>query len=111
MPRSTDMPAITVTITRKHLAQEVAEQLGLPIGQAEQAVDAVCEVIAESLQAGLRVEIRGLFSLHTVQSRERTGRNPKTGQVFPIPARRKVRAKFHVALAAHPAEAVATPGV
>ena len=56
----------------------------------ELAVKELLEYMAQTLQRGERIEIRGFgsFSLH--YRAPRTGRNPKTGEEVPISARRVV---------------------
>lgn len=87
----------TMTVTRDSLAREVSAATGLSQDQAATAVGAVCEAICDSLRAGLRVELRGLCTLTTVESREQRVTLPN-GQPAVRPARRKVRARFHVPL-------------
>jgi DNA-binding protein HU-beta len=81
--------------TRAELAENVAQATGLPVRQARAAVDAVCESLAEALQAGLRVELRGLFSARMAEARGREIILPG-GRKTQVPARRKVRAKWLV---------------
>ena len=55
---------------------------------AEGAVNAIFGTVADALQRGDRVEIRGLGSFATKMRLPRVGRNPKTGDRVDIPAQR-----------------------
>ena len=78
------------TVTRADLAAAVCEEAGLRKRDAAELVDALFEAISERLAAGEPVGISGFgaFALHDKQ--ERVGRNPKTREETPIPARRVV---------------------
>jgi integration host factor subunit beta len=53
----------------------------------EQIVATVFDQISAALARGDRVELRG-FGAFTVKRREaRTGRNPRTGEAVPVPAK------------------------
>jgi integration host factor subunit beta len=60
---------------------------GLYSRDAETAVDAVLEVIAEALANRDRVEIRGFGAFSAKERRSRVGRNPRTGQRVPVAAK------------------------
>ena len=53
---------------------------------AEVAVNAVFDAMTEALVNGDRIEIRGLGNFKVKDRMPRVGRNPKTGDVVPIPA-------------------------
>ena len=54
----------------------------------EQSVNTILDTMIDALAQGQRIEIRGFgsFSLH--QRKARMGRNPKTGEQVPLPAKR-----------------------
>ena len=53
-----------------------------------QAVDIIISAMAESLDQGNRVEIRGFGSLSVRRRKARQTKNPKTGEVMNIPPRK-----------------------
>ncbi|SDR64316.1 integration host factor subunit beta [Rhizobiales bacterium GAS113] len=57
---------------------------GLHHSDAEIAVEAVLEAIANALANGNRVEIRGFGVFSAKERRSRVGRNPRTGQHVPV---------------------------
>ena len=54
----------------------------------EKAVDIILETMTESLVHGDRVEIRGFGSFSVRTRKARQTKNPKTGKVMKIPARK-----------------------
>ena len=78
------------TVTRADLTSAVHRETGLPRRDAAALVDMAIEAIAERLSAGEAVTISGFGSFRVRHKRAREGRNPKTGEPAPIPARRVV---------------------
>jgi integration host factor subunit beta len=60
---------------------------GLYFRDAETAVDAILEAIADALASRDRVEIRGFGAFFAKERRSRVGRNPRTGQSVPVAAK------------------------
>lgn len=75
-----------VSVNRTDLVAAIAEKAGLNKTQADAAVGALQEVLVESLSQGEAVKITGLLSVERVERKERTGRNPRTGEEIKIPA-------------------------
>ena len=85
-------------MTKSQLVTLIAQQIKLTRKDADAAVDAVFNSIASSLEAGRRVELRGFGSFGLKERRERTGRNPKTGESVAVEAKRVVFFKTGQAL-------------
>ena len=76
-------------MNKTDLVEVVALKTGMTKKDAEAAVKAVNEAIAEALAAGDKVQIVG-FGTYSVKTRAaREGRNPKTGEVIKIDACKK----------------------
>ena len=74
---------------KRELVSEAAEQLEEYYKQdVSQALDIILEDISSALTAGRRVEIRGFGSFSVRTRRPRTTKNPKTGKMMNIPARK-----------------------
>jgi nucleoid DNA-binding protein len=73
------------------IVQRIAEELGGTHVQAEGAVTAILATIKEALQQGEPVIVRRFGTWQVRAKRARLGRNPKTGMVAAITARRVVR--------------------
>ncbi|MGH7948058.1 MAG: integration host factor subunit beta [Candidatus Binataceae bacterium] len=56
--------------------------------ESETIVNAMFDAMAGSLARGDRIEIRGFGSFGVKQRRARQGRNPKTGEVVKVDAKR-----------------------
>ncbi|GIX22037.1 MAG: transcriptional regulator [Gammaproteobacteria bacterium] len=64
----------------------LADKANLSKAEAARALDAVLDIIAETLKAGDQVVLTG-FGTFLVRTREaRSGRNPRTGEVITIEA-------------------------
>ena len=73
-------------MNKTDLVEVVALKTGMTKKDAEAAVKAVNEAIAEALAAGDKVQIVG-FGTYSVKTRAaREGRNPKTGEAMTIAA-------------------------
>jgi DNA-binding protein HU-beta len=62
--------------------------------EALSAVDALLNAVQHALRSGDKVVLAGIGSFHVKMRMAKVGRNPKTGQVVPIPPRRAVRFKM-----------------
>ena len=76
---------------KAELVQRIVEELGCTQGQAEEAVAAILTTIKETLRDGEPVFLRRFGTWQVRAKRARLGRNPKTGMVAAITARRVVR--------------------
>ncbi len=75
-------------VTKRELVIEVAEKKGYTQNEVSDIIQAALDIIAESLAKGKRLEIRN-FGVFEVKKRDaRRGRNPRTGEEVPIPAKR-----------------------
>ncbi len=75
-------------MTRADLVADVAKTSGLTRPDAEVVVQTVLDSIVEALNSGEKVELRGFGSFRHRQRSPRRGRNPKTGEVVQVPAKR-----------------------
>lgn len=74
---------------KRELTSKAAGQLDEYYKQdVAQAVDVILEEIAQALTSGRRVEIRGFGSFSVRTRRPRMTKNPKTGRMMDIPARK-----------------------
>jgi DNA-binding protein HU-beta len=80
-------------MTKAELVAEVAKQAGITKKEADAALKAAVSAIGKALKKGDRIAIPCL-GIFTVKKRAaRKGRNPRTGQVIQIPARKVVAFK------------------
>lgn len=83
-----------MTTTKKDLALEVANDTGCRKSLASKMVDSVFAAMRKSLINGDRIEIRGFGVFQVKDTRPKpAARNPRTGDVIFVPARRKTHFK------------------
>jgi integration host factor subunit beta len=76
-------------MTKRDLIDEIVRMFPSYSGRdAEVIVNAVFEAMTEALCSGERIEIRGFGSFVVKQRRAREGRNPKTGDIVAVAAKR-----------------------
>ena len=69
------------------------DQVGLNKRESKDMVEAFFDVIREALERGDSVKLSGFGNFQLRDKAQRPGRNPKTGEIIPITARRVVT--FH----------------
>ena len=77
-------------MTRKDLIDRVAERFGLKKKEAEAIVKFIFQEIAETVKKGERVSIQGFGAFELRELKERKIRNPRTGEVIILSARKKL---------------------
>ena len=82
-----------MTITKADLATLLHENLGVNKREAAEIVMAFFEEISEELANGQSVKLSGFGVFCLRNKNSRPGRNPKTGEMSPVSARRVVM--FH----------------
>ena len=75
-------------MNRSELVQALASKHDLANGDAAESVRIVLDAIAERLENGDRVEIRGFGSFQVINRAGRVGRNPKTGESVHVPPKK-----------------------
>ncbi|MCM8823631.1 MAG: HU family DNA-binding protein [Candidatus Omnitrophica bacterium] len=58
--------------------------------EAQEAVESILSAIKDSLKKKEPVTISGFGTFRVKETKERTGRNPKTGETIQIPAKKKI---------------------
>jgi len=82
------------TITKKDLALLVSESTGCKKNLAAKMVDSLFVAMRDSLIRGNRIEIRGFGVFQVKDTRPKpAARNPRTGEIIYVPARRKTHFK------------------
>ena len=82
-----------MALTKADIVSKVAHELEVQLHVARELVDTFFEDIKDSLQKGNSVKISGFGNFETRDKAARPGRNPKTGEIVPIEARRVVTFK------------------
>jgi len=77
-------------MTKKDIVLKIANDTRMKQQDIKKIVQKSLDAIIESLEGGQTVELRN-FGIFKVKSRRgRTGRNPRTGEVVPVPPKKVV---------------------
>ncbi len=79
-----------MALTKGDMAKSLFNAIGLNKKEARELVDLCFEELKASLAVGEQVKLSGFGNFELRDKSERPGRNPKTGEKVPIPARRVV---------------------
>ena len=74
-------------MNKTELIAEVAKKAGLSKKDAEKALNATLETVAETIAKGDKVQLVGFGSFETKTRAAHTGRNPMTQQTMEFPAK------------------------
>ena len=85
-------------MNKTELVAAVAEQAGLSKKDAEAAVKAFTDVVAEALKAGDKIQLVGFGTFEVSERAAREGRNPRTGETMTIEASKTPKFKAGQAL-------------
>ena len=80
-------------MSKTALVEKIADQANLTKIDADRALKAFIAVVSESLKSGEDVSLVGFGTFSVVDRAERQGRNPKTGEVISISAKKVVKFK------------------
>jgi len=76
-----------MTLTKDNLIQTLYDQSGFSKHQSRALVEAIFEMVKQSLEAGDDVLISGFGKFSAKKKAPRKGRNPATGEALPLNAR------------------------
>ena len=85
-------------MNKTELIAAVAERAELSKKDAEKAVKAFTDVVAEELVKGEKIQLVGFGTFEVSERKEREGRNPKSGEKMTISASRTPKFKAGKAL-------------
>ena len=80
-------------MTKKDIVLEVAQRpelANLTQVEIKEVIQSTLDYITESLAKGQTLELRNFGVFKVKQRKSRTGRNPRTGDVVPVPPRKVV---------------------
>ncbi len=79
-----------MALTKADMVERLYEELGLNKREAKDLVEMFFDEIRNALAQGEDVKLSGFGNFHLRDKNERPGRNPKTGEMIPVSARRVV---------------------
>jgi DNA-binding protein HU-beta len=86
-------------MNKAELIDAIASGAGLTKADAKKALDAFIGATTDALKKGDRVALVGFGSFSVSEREARQGRNPQTGKVITIPAKKVVKFKAGAELA------------
>ena len=85
-------------MNKTELVAAIAEQAEISKKDAEKALKAFTETVAEQLKAGDKIQLVGFGTFEVAERAARTGKNPQTGEAIKIPASKAPKFKAGKAL-------------
>ncbi len=82
-----------MTVTKVHIIEAIAEQIGFPKNHSSEIVETLLEIIKSALESGEDVLVSGFGKFCVNEKKERFGRNPATGEAMMMAARKVVTFK------------------
>ncbi|OGX40882.1 MAG: integration host factor subunit beta [Omnitrophica WOR_2 bacterium RIFCSPLOWO2_01_FULL_41_12] len=77
-------------MTKKDIILKVSDATNLKQIDVKKVVQKAFDCIIEALVRGEKIELRNFGVFKIKQRKSRTGRNPRTGQIVPVPPRKVV---------------------
>jgi len=79
-----------MTLTKVHIVDAVAKQIGYPKSQSSEIIETLLEIIKRTLESGEDVLVSRFGKFCVKTKHERRGRNPATGEDMMLEPRRVV---------------------
>ena len=80
-------------LKKPEVVKRVADKAGMTQGDANRAIKSLVRVVQDAMKAGEVISLSGLGSFRTKPRKARLGRNPKTGEIIPVPPGKKISFK------------------
>ncbi|MCX5702479.1 MAG: integration host factor subunit beta [Candidatus Omnitrophica bacterium] len=77
-------------MTKKDIILKVSDATNIKQIDVKKVVQKTFDCIVEALVRGEKIELRNFGVFKVKQRKSRTGRNPRTGQVVPVPPKKVV---------------------
>ena len=74
---------------KKELVKNVSEKTLLEENFVSKVVDATLAAIKDTVSAGEKVELKNFGNFEILQTKEKIGRNPRTGEKITVPAQKR----------------------
>ncbi len=78
-------------MNKSELVERFKAEMGYSEEEASRIVDAMTDIMIDSLSQGDKISLPGVGTLAVVDRAERKGRNPNTGEELMIPATKNVK--------------------
>lgn len=85
-------------MTKQDLYDKVSEKIGISKSTVGKVCDEMIEEVKHALESGEKISLIGFGIFDVVETKERKGRNPHTGEPVDIPAKKKPRLRFSASI-------------
>lgn len=85
-------------MTKSDIIDNIANKTKISKTNCEAVIDAFLDGVKNYLISGEKITIKGFMSFETGERNERSGRNPKTGEIITFPAIKTVKCKVSKAI-------------
>ena len=75
-------------VTKQDLIQEASRSSGRSQAESRVVIEEFMKVVADLLESGKMIEIRGFGTFYAKDRKPRPARNPRTGEICPLGPRR-----------------------
>jgi nucleoid DNA-binding protein len=75
---------------KRDIVLKISQDTGIKQVVVKEVVQRTFDTILDTLKGGKRIELRNFGVFQIKKRKKRIGRNPKTGEVVPVPERRVV---------------------
>lgn len=72
---------------KRDIVLKISQETRIKQGVVKQVVQKTFDTVFEALKSGKRIELRNFGVFQVKKRKKRVGRNPKTGEVVPVPER------------------------
>ncbi|EKD54560.1 MAG: hypothetical protein ACD_60C00068G0002 [uncultured bacterium] len=79
-----------MALTKADISEHLFNNIGLTKREAKEIVELYFQQVCKALERAQQVKLSGFGNFELHDKNERPGRNPKTGEVIPVSARRVV---------------------
>lgn len=81
-------------MTKQDLYEKVSDKIGISKSTVGKVCDEMIEALKSALKDGEKISLTGFGTFEVVETKERKGHNPHTGEPVDIPAKKKPRLRF-----------------
>lgn len=81
-------------MTKQDLYDKISAKIGISKSTVGKVCDEMLEAVKGSLKDGEKIILTGFGTFEVVETKERKGHNPHTGEAIDIPAGKKPRFRF-----------------
>ncbi|MBL7081120.1 MAG: integration host factor subunit beta [Candidatus Omnitrophica bacterium] len=77
-------------MTKKDITLRVTDATGMRQNKIKKILQSILDAMSDALIRGEKIELRNFGVFKIKQRKPRPGRNPRTGELVPVPARKVV---------------------